>query len=70
MLKVEDIPRMEAALAAVGVPVAELCRQAGIAETTWGRWRNQKFKPSYRAWGDVVQAYEALISQTPAEDAA
>jgi hypothetical protein len=61
MLQPDDIPKMEEALAERGIPVAELCRQAGIAETTWGRWKRDKFKPSFRAWNGATSAYQNLM---------
>tara|TARA_R100000935_G_scaffold4757_1_gene11160 strand:- start:294 stop:524 length:231 start_codon:yes stop_codon:yes gene_type:complete len=69
MVHPNDIPEMEAALAERGFSVAELCRRASIAETTWGRWKRGEFMPSFRAWGSVTKAYSALLAG-PSEAAA
>lgn len=59
--KIED---MEEALRARRVPVAELCRRAGINATTWGRWKKGDFAPSYRAGKAVAAAFERLIEES------
>lgn len=61
MVHPKDIAKMEETLSGSGIPVAELCRRANIAETTWGRWKGGKFKPSYSAWERVADAYQAII---------
>ncbi len=61
MLDGPDIASMEASLAERGIPVSLLCRRAGIAETTWGRWKRREFHPSFRAWRDVSSAFHDLI---------
>ena len=66
MVHPTDIPKMEQTLSAAGVPVAELCRRAKIAETTWGRWKGEKFKPSYSAWEKVAEAYSEIIASKSA----
>lgn len=68
MFQPTDIQAMEAQLSEAGIPVAELCRRADIAETTWGRWKGGKFHPSYSAWTKVTKAYSQIIS--PDEQAA
>jgi transcriptional regulator with XRE-family HTH domain len=64
--KIED---MEEALKARQVPVAELCRRAGINATTWGRWKKGDFSPSYRAGKAVADAFERLIKEAGARAA-
>lgn len=61
MVHPKDIPEMERKLNDAGVPVAELCRRAQIAETTWGRWKGEKFNPSFSAWEKVAAAYGEII---------
>lgn len=61
MFTPEKIPEIEAALAANGVSVAQFCREAEIAETTWGRWKNDQFMPSYRAAVRVQAAIKRMI---------
>lgn len=62
MLNPDDIPKMETKLTEKGFSVAELCRRAGIAETTWGRWKRKEFMPSFRAWTDVITAYGKMVA--------
>lgn len=57
-----NIGDMEAALSARGIPVAELCRRAEIAQTTWGRWKGGKVSPTFKTWDTVSAVYHALIS--------
>lgn len=74
----DNIPEMEAALAASGASVAEMCRRAGIAETTWGRWKRREVSPTFKTWGSVVCAFQGLTvptvpapePATPKDDAA
>lgn len=61
MITPDHMPMMEAALASKGISVAELCRQANIAETTWGRWKAKKVSPNYKTWGAVSAAYSRLV---------
>lgn len=56
-----SIPLMEAALAERGIPVAELCRRAGVAETTWGRWKKGAVSPTFKSWDAVSASYHGLI---------
>lgn len=68
----ENIPEMEAELAKLSIPVSTLCDRAGIAQSTWGRWKNGSYQPTFRAWGGVASAYADLIAgspQTPARAA-
>jgi hypothetical protein len=68
MLQPKDIPNMEASLADKGFSVADLCRRAKIAETTWWRWKQGNFNPSWRAWFDVQTAFlEMTAPQEAAE---
>lgn len=70
MIHPEQIPEMERALTERGLSVAELCRRAEIAETTWGRWKRGDFHPSFKAWANVAKAYSELVGKATAGDAA
>lgn len=61
MLHPDNIPEMETVLEKRGVPVAQLCEKAGIAKTTWWRWRERRASPNFETWDGVVKAYETLI---------
>lgn len=63
MLDPHDIGMMEDALSARDVPVAVLCRRAGINASTWGRWKNGAFAPSYRKGCDVKAAFDDILRE-------
>ncbi|WP_313349817.1 hypothetical protein [Paracoccus sp. (in: a-proteobacteria)] len=58
------MPQMEADLARKGETVAALCRQAGVAATTWGRWKRGSVSPNLKTWEAVFSAYRKLMNQT------
>lgn len=60
MLSPSDIDQIEAKLADHGKSVADLCREADIAQTTWWRWKSGAFFPSYRKARKVEAAVAAL----------
>lgn len=60
MLERTEIEQIEAKLSEHGKPVAELCREAGIAETTWGRWKRGDFHPSYAKAKAVREALSRI----------
>ena len=64
------MPKMEADLASRGISVAELCRQANVAETTWGRWKANKVSPNFKTWNAISEAYSRLIAQKKQNGAA
>lgn len=47
-----------------GITIAEVCRRAGIAHTTFGRWRRGETEPTL----DVYRRIRAVV--VPAKDAA
>lgn len=61
----DRIPEMEEALRARGIPVAELCRRAKVAETTWGRWKNGTVSPTFKTWDSVSDAFARIVSDHP-----
>lgn len=65
-----NIPEMEEALRARGVPVAELCRRAQVAETTWGRWKNGSVSPTFKSWDAISEAFEVILLDHPVKGAA
>ena len=58
----DSIPEMEAKLASCGVSVSEMCRQADVAETTWGRWKRREVSPTFRRWDSVVDTFKRLTA--------
>jgi hypothetical protein len=63
----DQIKAMDDALAARGIPAAELCRRAGIVQTTWMRWKKGEVGPSYHKAQKVKQAFDELV---PPQEAA
>lgn len=56
----DDIVRIEEELKGIGRTPTELCREAGIAHTTFMRWREGKFEPTLRNWRAVEDALRRL----------
>jgi transcriptional regulator with XRE-family HTH domain len=69
MALVEDMLAIEARLDASGRTVADLCREAGLARSTWDRWRRGETEPNMRSWRSVTDAAARLMSP-PAPSAA
>ena len=63
MLLPADIPLIEANLAKAGLSPSDLCREAGIATTTWWRWRDGKFQPRMSVWNGVISTYNRLTDR-------
>jgi len=61
MVHPNDIPKMEAALAARGISVSAMCRKASVAETTWGRWKRGEVSPTFKTWDAVSTAYSEIL---------
>lgn len=66
----EDIVQIEGELARIGVTPTELCREAGIAHSTFIRWREGKFEPTLRNWRAVESALLRLKARSEQADAA
>lgn len=67
MLTPSDIAKIEARLADAGKTVADMCREADIAQTTWGRWKRGEFYPSFRSAQQVEAAVASLTGSHAAE---
>lgn len=55
-----SIEAVEAELATHGVSVAELCRRASMATTTWHRWKFESVEPRERTLRRVHGALESI----------
>ena len=64
MLLPEDISAIEANLKRSGFTADDLCAKAGIALTTWWRWRTGKFSPRMKEWTKAMKAYGELVPET------
>lgn len=67
MLSATEIKDIEESLKQADVPVAELCRRARIAETTWGRWKRGDFHPSYAKAKAVRSVLNTILTSENAE---
>jgi predicted transcriptional regulator len=70
MLDQAEIAKIEERLNDSGKSVAELCREAKIAETTWGRWKRGDFHPSFSKSKAVLGAVDRLTKKSAAADEA
>lgn len=59
LLTPQDIERMAKDR---GITIAEVCRRAGIAHTTFGRWRRGETEPTL----DVYRRIRAVVVPPPA----
>lgn len=62
----ETLARMEAELARHGLSVRALCLKAGVAETTWGRWKRGEVGPQLRTWTRVEAAFREITAESMA----
>lgn len=53
---------IEGRLGAADISVARLCREAGIARSTWDRWRSERTEPNVRTWRAVTVAVDRLTT--------
>lgn len=69
MFDPRNIEATEARLHAAGRTVADLCRAANIAQTTWGRWKRGDFLPSYRKAQKVDDALNKIAPPQAQQEA-
>lgn len=60
------IEKIESRLKAAGRQVSDLCEEAGIARSTWTRWKYEKVSPNMTTWLDVERAVNALCQEDAA----
>jgi lambda repressor-like predicted transcriptional regulator len=69
-----EIDRIEARLKAAGQSVSAMCVEAGLARSTWDRWKREETQPNLKSWRAVNDAVARLLADHPttplAEDAA
>lgn len=64
------IEKIETRLKEAGLPVSRICEQAGIARSTWDRWRSGATSPNMSTWAQVEGVLEVALPEKPSEDAA
>jgi hypothetical protein len=63
----QDCQKIETRLTRAGASVGALCTRAGIARSTWQRWKSETTAPNMGTWTAVLAAVDALA---PEQDAA
>lgn len=64
------IDEIESRLSARKLSVAHLCREAGINQTTWVRWKRGDTAPRSSMWNHVVATANRLIDIPTTSEAA
>ena len=67
---IQNVEKMESDIAGAGKTVAEFCRLAGIARSTWDRWKSGKTTPNMSTWDTVTEKLTGFLASSPEEDAA
>lgn len=60
----QELADLEKRVAAAGYTVSDVCREAGIARSTWDRWRRGQFEPRRSVWARAEQAAERLVERS------
>lgn len=68
----DEIDAIESRVRAKGRTVRDLCIEAGVARSTWDRWRRGETEPNMKTLRQVRAAADALAPPPPpsSEDAA
>lgn len=56
----ETIADMDARLKAAGVSASEVCREAGVARSTWTRWKSGEVAPNTATLSRVSEVVDRL----------
>jgi lambda repressor-like predicted transcriptional regulator len=64
MKQIKDmVLAIEAELKGKGIPVCNLTTEAGIAPSTWTRWKAGSNSPYMETWAEVIEAKARLIKK-------
>jgi transcriptional regulator with XRE-family HTH domain len=66
----DDMAGIEDRIRANGRSIRQLCIEAGIARSTWDRWRRGETEPNTKTWRAVMTAADVLTTPPVEEDAA
>lgn len=58
----QELSKIEAELREVGATVTDVCREAGIARSTWRRWSVGETQPNFGTWQSIVEAKDRLVA--------
>lgn len=61
-----EITDICARLEAAGIPERRLYVAAGIAPSTWTRWKSEKTAPNMQTWKRVLKAFEDIVTSEAA----
>jgi predicted transcriptional regulator len=53
-----------------GIPMADVCRKAGVAQSTPSRWKGEGWEPKTRTLRKMIEAFEELRDAKATADAA
>ena len=65
---VADITSMESRLKAGGQSVDALCEAAGIARSTWTRWKAEDVAPNMQTWTRALGAFDEMTKGNEAAE--
>lgn len=58
----QSISEMEQELKEAGKTASDLCVEAGIARSTYDRWKTGQTAPNMKTWSAVTDAFASLTS--------
>jgi transcriptional regulator with XRE-family HTH domain len=58
----DHIAKMDERLSVAGVSASEVCRVAGVARSTWTRWKSGDVSPNTATLAKVSRVVEGLIA--------
>lgn len=71
MALTDEMDLIETRLKAAGHTVTKLCETAGLARSTWDRWRRGETEPNFKSWRLAKEAADMLLrSNSGNEEAA
>lgn len=65
----DDMTGIEGRLKDRGLTVADLCRAAEIARSTWDRWKRGETEPNLKTWRVIEKAANQLTAKEEGEAA-
>ncbi len=66
----EKIAEIEGRLSEAGSTASAVCREAGVARSTWQRWKCGAVSPNIATWQMVEDAVERICVAAKGRDAA
>lgn len=60
----DEILEIEARLERAGLTASALCREAGIARSTWQRWKSGETEPTMGSWRSIQASLDRVLPDT------